>query len=67
MRTHPITGVYKLHSGTDIAAPIGADFVAMADGTVIKASYNAAYGNMVMIDHRRWNSNIICTWFGNTC
>lgn len=23
----------------------------MADGTVINASYNTAYGNMVMIDH----------------
>ena len=21
MRTHPITGVYKLHSGTDVGAP----------------------------------------------
>lgn len=33
-------------------APIGADFVAMADGTVIKAIYSNSYGNMVMIDHR---------------
>lgn len=52
MRVHPITRVYKLHSGTDVGAPIGAKFVAMADGTVIKATYNTAYGNMVMIDHR---------------
>ena len=51
MRTHPVTGVYKLHSGTDVAAPIGANFVAMADGIVIKATFNNAYGNMVMIDH----------------
>lgn len=29
----------------------GADFVAMADGIVIKAVYNSSYGNMVMIDH----------------
>ena len=51
MRTHPITGVYKLHTGTDISAPIGANFVAMADGVVSKAEYNGAYGNMVIIDH----------------
>ena len=62
MRVHPITGVYKLHSGTDVGAPIGAKFVAMADGTVIKATYNTAYGNMVMIDHRKWYCNFICTW-----
>lgn len=51
MRTHPITGVYKLHSGVDISAPTGANFVAAADGVVTKASYNGAYGNMVIIDH----------------
>lgn len=29
----------------------GAKFVAMADGTVIKAVYSNSYGNMVMINH----------------
>jgi murein DD-endopeptidase MepM/ murein hydrolase activator NlpD len=51
MRTHPITGVYKLHSGVDISAPTGTNFIAAADGVVTKATYNTAYGNMVMIDH----------------
>ena len=51
MRTHPITGVYKLHTGTDVSAPIGANFVASNSGTVVKASRNYAYGNMVIIDH----------------
>jgi murein DD-endopeptidase MepM/ murein hydrolase activator NlpD len=51
MRTHPITGVYKLHSGVDISAPTGTNFIAAADGVVTKAEYNTAYGNMVMIDH----------------
>ena len=51
MRTHPITGVYKLHTGVDISATIGTDFTAIADGIVVKAEYNGAYGNMVVIDH----------------
>lgn len=51
MRTHPITGVYKLHTGTDISAPLGATFVAANDGVVTYAGYNTAYGNMVIIDH----------------
>lgn len=51
MRTHPITGIYKLHTGVDISAPIGANFIAANDGIVIKAGYNTAYGNMVIIDH----------------
>lgn len=51
MRTHPITGVYKLHTGVDISAPMGANFIAANDGVVIKAEMNGAYGNMVLIDH----------------
>ena len=51
MRVHPITGVYKLHTGIDIPAPIGTNFLAANDGIVVKAEYNTAYGNMVMIDH----------------
>lgn len=51
MRTHPITGIYKLHTGTDIGAPYGADFIAANDGIVVKAGYNGAYGNMVILDH----------------
>lgn len=51
MRIHPITGVYKLHTGVDVSAPMGANFVAANDGIVTKAGYNGAYGNMVIIDH----------------
>jgi len=51
MREHPITGVYKLHTGLDIGAPMGANFVAANDGTVISAKYSSGYGNMVIIDH----------------
>ena len=51
MRVHPITGVYKLHTGVDISAPIGANFIAANDGVVIKAEMNGAYGNMVVVDH----------------
>ena len=51
MRTHPITGIYKLHTGTDIGAPMGASFIAANDGIVTYAGYNGAYGNMVIVDH----------------
>ena len=51
MRVHPITGAYKLHTGIDISAPLGASFIASANGIVTKATYNSAYGNMVIIDH----------------
>lgn len=51
MRTHPITGIYKLHTGVDISAPPGVPFIAANDGVVVKAENNAAYGKMVMINH----------------
>ena len=51
MRVHPITGQYKLHTGVDISAPTGVNFIAANDGIVTKAEYNTAYGNMVIIDH----------------
>lgn len=51
MRVHPITNAYKLHTGMDVGAPMGASFVASANGIVVKATYNNAYGNMVIIDH----------------
>jgi len=51
MRVHPITGAYKLHTGVDVGAPMGASFVAAANGIVSKATFNHAYGNMVIIDH----------------
>lgn len=51
MRIHPISGVYKLHTGVDIAAPVGAYFVAANDGIVVTSRYNESYGNVVVIDH----------------
>ncbi len=51
MRIHPITGVFKLHTGVDVGAPEGANFIAANDGVVVKAEYNTAYGNMVLISH----------------
>lgn len=50
-RTHPITGVYKNHSGTDIGAQYGATVIAADSGTVSLAGVNGGYGNCVMINH----------------
>lgn len=51
MRTHPITGVYKLHTGVDIGAPAGTTFIAANDGIVTYAGLNNAYGKMVIVSH----------------
>ena len=51
MRYHPILHINKLHTGVDISAPLGSNFIAANDGIVTKAGFNTAYGNMVIIDH----------------
>lgn len=51
MRYHPILHINKLHTGLDIGAPQGVNFIAANDGIVTKADYNGAYGKMVIIDH----------------
>ncbi|MGH8773702.1 MAG: peptidoglycan DD-metalloendopeptidase family protein [Jiangellaceae bacterium] len=51
MRVHPITGVYKLHDGTDFRAYCGTPIRAAASGRVVWARYRGGYGNQVAIDH----------------
>lgn len=51
MRVHPITGVRKLHDGTDFGVPCGTPVHAAAPGTVITSGFNAAYGNRVILQH----------------
>ncbi|MFJ6852600.1 peptidoglycan DD-metalloendopeptidase family protein [Streptomyces sp. NPDC091271] len=50
-RTHPLTGVTKLHTGVDFGAPQGAQVSAARDGRVESAGMTPAYGNRVVIDH----------------
>ncbi len=52
-RLHPTLGVYKLHTGVDIAGSgcNGKNVVAAADGKVITAGWLSGYGYTVMIDH----------------
>jgi murein DD-endopeptidase MepM/ murein hydrolase activator NlpD len=50
-RTDPITGGDDYHQGLDISADHGSPVYATADGTVVTASREGAYGNLVTIDH----------------
>lgn len=50
------------HTGLDIAAPSGTPIKVVADGTVISASYNGSYGNLVKVDH----GNGVETWYAHT-
>ncbi len=63
-RVHPVTGEYKLHTGTDFAATDGNYYAAM-DGTVSYAAYDSAYGNMVKIDHGEIDGHHVETWYAH--
>jgi murein DD-endopeptidase MepM/ murein hydrolase activator NlpD len=51
MRTHPVTGVYKLHDGTDFGVGCGTPVRAAASGRVVQAALVTGYGNQLVIDH----------------
>lgn len=50
-RINPITGEKRMHNGVDMAAPLGADVLAAADGTVYRTGFDAANGNYVVLWH----------------
>lgn len=50
-RTHPLTGKYSWHNGVDFAANAGTAILATRGGTVTTASYTAAWGYYVVINH----------------
>ena len=51
MRSDPLGHGFRMHSGVDIAAPMGSTITAAATGRVIYAGWYGGYGNAVIIDH----------------
>ena len=50
-RLHPVLGYNRQHRAIDFAAPAGTPIKAPADGRVVRAGRNGAYGNYIRIDH----------------
>ncbi|MET0928524.1 MAG: M23 family metallopeptidase [Aeromicrobium sp.] len=51
MRVHPITGVRKLHDGSDFGVPCGTPVHAAASGVVTASGLAGAYGQRIAIAH----------------
>lgn len=51
VRRHPISGDVRLHSGVDLAAPLGTAVYAPTAGYVSAATWNGGYGLFVVIEH----------------
>ena len=65
MRMHPILHEYKLHTGTDFAGGDGRIHAA-AGGTVVRAGYDVAYGNYVVIWHGQYNGWSVATLYAHS-
>lgn len=50
-RIHPITGDQRLHTGTDMAAPMGTPVLAALTGRVIMSDEFGGYGLAVALEH----------------
>jgi len=50
-RVHPITGEDRNHLGLDLGAKPGQHVMAAAGGVVLRAGWNGAHGNQVVIQH----------------
>ena len=66
-RKNPVTGVNKLHAGTDFAAPAGTPIYAAASGYVQVAGWSSGgYGNYVIIYHGKMSDgNQYSTLYGH--
>lgn len=65
MRVHPITGVYKLHDGTDFGVGCGTPIRAAASGTVIERYYNGGYGNRLIVNHGQMRGASVVTAYNH--
>jgi murein DD-endopeptidase MepM/ murein hydrolase activator NlpD len=65
MRVHPITGVYKLHTGTDFGIACGTPVHAALPGTVIAAGWDTAYGWRTVITHGVVNGVVLTTTYNH--
>lgn len=60
MRMHPTLKYRKQHQGVDYGAPTGTPVWAVGDGTVLKAGWGGACGNMVTLRHANGLETIYC-------
>ncbi len=65
MRVHPVTGVYKLHTGTDLGVPCGTPVHASLAGTVIESGWDSAYGWRTVVTHGAVGGVLLTTTYNH--
>jgi murein DD-endopeptidase MepM/ murein hydrolase activator NlpD len=64
-RYHPIYHVWRLHTGTDFAAPSGQPIYAAADGTVAAAGVRGGYGNYTCVANGTYQGQRFSTCYAH--
>lgn len=65
MRFHPVYRRWSLHDGTDIASPCGTPIRAAADGRVVAAYFNSAYGNRLILNNEVLRGRGVATTYNH--
>jgi murein DD-endopeptidase MepM/ murein hydrolase activator NlpD len=65
MRTHPITGEHKLHTGADLSAACGTPIAAARKGEVVAGGWNSAYGWRVVVSHGKVAGVLLTTTYNH--
>lgn len=65
MRVHPVTGVYKLHTGTDLGIPCGTPVHVARPGVVLQAGWNSAYGWRTVVSHGDVDGVLLTTTYNH--
>ncbi|MDR3341779.1 MAG: M23 family metallopeptidase [Treponema sp.] len=50
-RVNPVTGVFRVHAGLDLAAPAGTEVFAVQDGVVTELGEDPIYGKYIILRH----------------
>lgn len=68
-RVNPVSGIYKLHGGIDVASAgiYGKPIVAAADGVVLIAGWSSSFGNWVLINHGMSGGKQYATVYAHMC
>jgi murein DD-endopeptidase MepM/ murein hydrolase activator NlpD len=61
VRTDPFSGEGAIHTGVDLAAPMGTPVQAAADGIIVQTDWSSGYGRLIIVDH----GNGVQTYYGH--
>ncbi|MFO7290756.1 Murein DD-endopeptidase MepM and murein hydrolase activator NlpD, contain LysM domain [Planifilum fulgidum] len=66
MRSHPVRGGYRMHSGIDIGGSYNTPIYAAASGVVVESRSSVGYGWIIVIYHGNKDGTPLYTWYAHS-